>query len=72
MWSACGWQVLSADGHDARALERVLVKAAKAKKPVVIIADTVSGKGVPHIENTQGAHYYVPDQAAVDAMHKTL
>ncbi len=72
MWESCGWQVLRADGHDVRSLERVLSKAAKAKKPVAIIAKTVSGKGVPHIEHTQGAHYYVPDQAAVEAMRKTL
>jgi transketolase len=72
IWKACGWEVLRVNGHDARALERALKAAAHAKKPFAVIAKTVSGKGVPHIEHTQGAHYYVPDRAAVEAMAKNL
>lgn len=64
-WSAFGWNVLRVDGHDVRALETVLRKAAQAARPFVVIADTVAGKGVPAIENTLKAHYYVPDAAAV-------
>lgn len=66
-WSSFGWDVLRVNGHDTTALEKVFAKAAKAKKPTVVIADTVSGKGLPSIENTLGAHYYVPDAAAVAA-----
>lgn len=64
-WRAFGWDALRVDGHDARAIEKALRTAAKAKKPFVVIADTVSGKGVPAIEDTLAAHYYVPDEQAV-------
>lgn len=69
-WSSFGWQVLRVDGHDVKAIEKTFEKAAKAKKPVVILAATISGKGVPAIENTLGAHYYVPDAQTVAAMQK--
>ncbi len=59
-WKAFGWNVLKADGHDPKDIERKLKAAGKAGKPTVIIADTVAGKGVPHIEHTLRAHYYVP------------
>lgn len=64
-WESFGWNVLCVDGHDSRALVRVLTKAAHAKKPTVVIANTVAGKSVPLVENTLGAHYYIPDGQAV-------
>jgi transketolase len=69
-WSSFGWETARVDGHDVRALEKVFTRAAKAKRPFVVFADTVSGKGVPSIENTLGAHYYVPDEHAVAALKK--
>lgn len=69
-WEAFGWRVLRVDGHDVAATEVVLRQAAAAQGPVVVIADTVAGKGVPAIEHTLGAHYYVPDDEAVQNMHK--
>jgi transketolase len=71
MWAACGWRVFSVDGHDAGALERAIRAAAALKRPAVVIARTVTGKGVPEIEHTQGAHYYVADAAAVERMRKS-
>lgn len=69
-WTSFGWGAARVDGHDVRAIEKALRAAAKATKPFVVIADTVAGKGVPAIENTLGAHYYVPDAQAVAAMKK--
>lgn len=67
-WSSFGWETARVDGHDVRAIEKVFEKAAKAKKPFVVFADTTAGKGVPSIENTLAAHYYVPDERAVAAL----
>lgn len=67
-WSSFGWDVMNVDGHDAKAIEKVFERAIQAKKPTVIIADTVSGKGIPSIENTLDAHYHVPDEKAAKAM----
>ncbi len=68
-WRSFGWEPFTVDGHNPKELEAVFKKAKKVKKPVVIIADTISGKGIPHIEGTLDAHYYVP--TAVDAGIKT-
>jgi transketolase len=69
-WNSFGWDVLRVDGHDTRAIEKVFRKAASARKPTVVIADTISGKGLPTIEDTLEAHYYVPDENAVEAIRK--
>lgn len=65
-WRAFGWKVLRVDGHNVDKLERALHIAKRSAKPTVIIADTIAGKGVPEIEHTQRAHYYVPDAVAVE------
>lgn len=70
-WQAFGWKVLRAKGHDAKDLEKKLREASKAKVPIVVIADTVSGKGIAHIEDTLRAHYYVPNKKDVAQMNKT-
>ena len=61
--------MLKVDGHDPRDIEQKLIIARNAKKPTVIIADTVAGKGLPHIEHTLKAHYYVPTKE--DIAHVT-
>ncbi len=60
-WEAFGWKVLRADGHDSVALVKVLRAAKQSRVPVVVIADTIAGKSIPHIEHTLHAHYYVPN-----------
>ncbi|MCU0641533.1 MAG: transketolase [Candidatus Margulisbacteria bacterium] len=50
-WRAFGWNVLTCNGHDFKALISALDKAGKTKgKPSVIIADTIKGKGVSFME----------------------
>jgi len=57
-----GWEVITIDGHD---MEQVVGALEKAKvgcgKPVVIIADTVKGKGVSFMENIAGWHGKTPN-----------
>lgn len=54
-----GWNVIGVNGHDLPALEKAFKEAQKSACPAVIIANTVAGKGVPHMENTLLAHYHV-------------
>src|SRR3989339_1654974 len=50
-WRAFGWNVLTCDGHDIKALIANLDKAGNMKgKPSIIIADTVKGRGVSFME----------------------
>ena len=65
-----GWEVILIDGHDMR---QILLSLERAKqglgKPVVIIADTVKGKGVSFMENVPGWHGKAPNR---DEMVKGL
>jgi len=53
VYEAVGWAVFEADGHDFVSLSEALEEALKAKRPSVIFARTVRGKGFPPIENTR-------------------
>ncbi|MBW9141033.1 MAG: transketolase [Candidatus Aramenus sp.] len=53
VWKAVGWEVFSCDGHDIMSLVNTVEEALKARKPVVIFAKTLRGKGFTPIENTK-------------------
>ena len=55
-WNSFGWNVREVDGHDPWAIDAALC-APTPDRPLVIIAHTVKGKGVPRIENTVVSHY---------------
>jgi transketolase len=58
-----GWEVISIDGHDMEQVVGALEKAkAGCGKPVVIIVDTVKGKGVSFMENIAGWHGKTPNR----------
>ena len=58
-----GWEVVRIDGHDMNQVVDALEKAkAGYGKPVVILADTIKGKGVSFIENVAGWHGKSPNQ----------
>jgi transketolase len=58
-----GWEVLRIDGHDMNQVVEALEKAkAGFGKPVVILAETIKGKGVSFIENVAGWHGKVPNR----------
>jgi len=60
-YRAFGWEVIHADGHDIEKLIEVFALAEKVKeKPVLILAQTVKGKGVSFAENVAGYHGIVP------------
>ena len=57
-WKSFNWQVTEVDGHDHAALGNVLGSVhSVTRKPSVIIAHTVKGKGVSFMENTVLWHY---------------
>ena len=58
-WQSFGWEVRQADGHDERALSAGLDMMAKGSgKPQVLLAKTVSGKGVGFMESRIKWHYW--------------
>ncbi len=61
-WEAFGWNVLSIDGHDFKAIIQAAAQAAEMKgKPTMIIAETVKGKGVSFMENKAEWHGSAPN-----------
>jgi len=51
-FKSLGFEVLQVDGHDVGEVVEALEKAEKSDRPVVILAKTVRGRGVPSIEDT--------------------
>lgn len=71
-WEAFGWHVLEIDGHniesviDACSMARAIVES-----PVMIIAHTIPGKGVPFMEYDYHWHGSPPNsEQAKEALHK--
>lgn len=60
-WKAFGWNVYNIDGHKHNELREAMNKAkVEEKKPSVIIANTVKGKGISFMENNILWHYRYP------------
>ena len=50
-WESFGWKVIETNGHNVRDISNALQKAKRAKgKPIIIIAETVKGKGISFME----------------------
>jgi transketolase len=73
-WEAFGWNVLSADGHNIADLLSVLSRAGAISErgPVVIIANTVKGKGVSFMEGKFEWHGKAPNDQEYAAAMKEL
>ena len=54
-FEAFGWQARTVDGHDLPALREALRPSPDG--PVVVIAKTVKGRGVPFLEQRVAGHY---------------
>jgi transketolase len=72
-YASFGWEVLRIDGHDMNQVVDAFKRArAVVGKPVVILADTVKGKGVSFMENQPGWHGKPPNREQLDAALKEL
>ena len=74
-WKDFGWNTMSVDGHDMEALEAAFAWVkdnAGSRKPSVILAHTVKGKGISFMENNILWHYRTPQGEEYDAALKEL
>jgi transketolase len=53
---ADGWEVIEINGHDYEDIQYAYQQAEKSKLPVLILANTVMGKGVSFMENKEKYH----------------
>ena len=56
-WQSFCWNTQVIDGHDMGAIVEALGRFPAEKGPMVVIADTVKGKGVPAVEGSARAHF---------------
>jgi transketolase len=67
-YASFGWKVLCIDGHDMTQIVDALREArAAAGKPVIILADTIKGKGVSFMQNQAGWHGKTPNREELAA-----
>lgn len=67
-YASFGWTVMRVDGHDMDQLVAALDTArSHTGTPMVILADTVKGKGVSFMENQAAWHGKAPNRAELDA-----
>lgn len=60
-WQAFGWHVIEIDGHNMEEIVEALERAKSYKgAPIMIIADTIKGKGVSYMENMADWHGRAP------------
>lgn len=75
-WKSFGWEVIEVDGHDVAAIYEAFVQAKQVGEqqsvPVVIIANTVKGKGVSFIENKASWHGKAPNKDELELALKEL
>lgn len=60
-WRSFGWEVRRAPGHDHDIMREAFGAPAEGDRPVVVICDTVKGKGVSFMENSVLWHYRPPE-----------
>lgn len=72
-WKAFGWHVIEIDGHNMKQIVEALDKADEVKgQPVMIIANTIKGKGVSFAENTAAFHNGMMTQEQYEIARKGL
>lgn len=73
-WESFGWEVRRVDGHCFASLLGVLdgVRSRRSRKPLMIIADTVKGKGIERISDVPLWHGSAPAGAIADACRNDL
>ncbi len=69
---AFGWETITVDGHSIPKIILAYKKAIKSKKPFMIIAKTIKGKGVSIMENKEGWHGKVLSKEELQVALKEL
>ena len=72
-FSAFGWAAYEVDGHDIGSMIDLFQSILTSpERPIVIIAQTIKGKGVSFMEDDNNWHYRVPSLDEVQKAHQEL
>ena len=67
-----GWDYYEIDGHNFSEILTCFGRARASEKPVMIVANTVKGKGVSFMENKLQWHHGVPSGEEVETARREL
>ena len=65
-WKSFGWDVSELDGHNLKELKDYFDINSKNKKPKILIANTIKGKGFTFSENNNNWHHSVVTKSIYD------
>ena len=71
-WRSFGWEVATCNGHDIEDVQKALCRGALIRKPYVVIANTVKGKGVSLMENNPNWHFKLPNKRELKVFQEEL
>lgn len=72
-WKSFGWNVIDIDGHKIEQIDYAIRESKKIKnKPSIIIANTVKGKGIDHMEHNPNWHGQAPQREFIPLIDTEL
>lgn len=72
-WRSFGWNVIEIDGHRIEQIDSAIKKATQTKgTPSIVIARTIKGKGVEHMEDNPKWHGQAPKKEFVPIIEMEL
>lgn len=73
-WQAFGWDTVTIDGHSFEGIFAAFkgFRDRKSKKPLMIIANTVKGKGISLLENNPMGHVIIPTGEQLEKAREEL
>lgn len=73
-WRTFGWDAITIDGHSFEELISVFSQARfrKSERPLMIVANTIKGKGVSFMEGKPEWHHSVPNKEQFEIAKKEL
>lgn len=73
-WEAFGWEVATVNGHSFEELIAVLgsLRDRKSDKPLMVVAETIKGKGISFMEGSPQWHHRVPKGEELESARRDL
>lgn len=71
-WSSFGWNVKTIDGHDTEKIAKTIKEEHDIKRPLLIISNTIKGKGISFMENDNTWHGKAIDDLTFNLAMKEL
>lgn len=71
-WESFGWEVVETDGHDMGVFKDVVLQTTDSKKPRLVIANTIKGKGISIMENNPNWHFKLPGRKELEVFKAEL